>query len=92
MYTLVKIIDLLFDIFLIIIIAQVAISWLIAFGVMNLNNPQARKLVETLKKITDPIYEPLRKIIPPLGGIDITPIIVIFGLSVLKDIIIGLLL
>jgi len=52
------------DVFFWIIIAQVVMSWLIAFGVMNLQNQNARKVVEILQKITDPVYKPLRKIIP----------------------------
>ena len=62
-------------------------SWLIAFGVMNLQNQNARKVVEILQKITDPVYKPLRKIIPSIGGIDISPIIIIFAISILKNII-----
>lgn len=68
-----------------VIIAQVVISWLVAFQVMNLSNPQARNLVNLLDKITAPVYKPLRKFIPPIAGIDITPIIVIFGVIILRD-------
>jgi len=75
------------DVFFWIIVAQVVMSWLIAFGVMNLQNPNARKAVEILQKITDPVYKPLRKIIPSIGGIDISPIIIIFAISILKNII-----
>lgn len=91
MLFLIKLVDLAFDIYLFIIIAQVLVSWLIAFDVLNVNNPQARNLVEMLQRLTDPVYRPLRRFIPPIGGIDITPIIVIFGLSILKGIIIDLL-
>ncbi len=77
------------DIFFWIIIAQVAISWLIAFDVINIRNPQAGRLVELLNKATDWLYAPLRKVIPSIGGIDITPIIVIFGISILKQLIIS---
>jgi len=75
------------DILFWIIIAHVVMSWLIAFGVVNLQNNNARKAVQILQKITDPIYKPLQKIIPSIGGIDITPIIVIFAISILKNII-----
>lgn len=73
-----------------IIIATVAISWLVVFGVFNLNNPQARNLVELLNKATEPVYRPLRKYIPPIGGIDITPLIVLFGIMILQRIIASL--
>ena len=91
MGVLIQLIQLAFDIYLFIIIAQIAVSWLIAFDVMNTDNPQARNLVELLRKATDPVYKPLRKYIPAIGGIDISPIIVILGLSFAESIIIGLL-
>lgn len=79
------------EIYIYIIIAQVAISWLITFEVINASNPQAQNLVELLRKVTDPIYKPLRKFIPPIGGIDITPIIIILGLGLIKSILLQLL-
>lgn len=75
------------NIYMWIIIISVALSWLIAFGVLNTRNPQARNLVQLLERATDPIYKPLRRFIPPIGGIDITPMIVIFGIFILRDII-----
>ena len=82
-----QVLILLLDIFFWIIIAQVVMSWLLAFGVVNIQNSNARKFVEILHKITDPVYKPLRKIIPTIGGIDISPIIIIFGISIVKNII-----
>lgn len=70
-----------------IIIASVIISWLIAFEVLNVKNPQAQNLVNLLNKLTEPVYKPLRKYIPPIAGIDITPIIVIFGIFLLQELI-----
>jgi YggT family protein len=80
------------DLYMWVIIISVAISWLIAFGVLNTNNPQAGNLIRLLEKATEPVYKPLRRFIPPLGGIDITPMIVIFGIILLKGIIIQLFL
>lgn len=79
-----KLLLLALDICFWIIIIQVVMSWLIAFNVVNIKNPQAANLVALLQKATDPIYRPLRKIIPAIAGIDITPIIVIFGISLAK--------
>ena len=75
------------DIYVWIIIASVVISWLITFGVMNTRNPQAANLVGLLEKATDPVMSRIRKFIPPIGGIDITPIIVIFGIYLLQSIV-----
>jgi len=83
-----KILLLLLDVFLWIIIIQVALSWLIAFNVVNTSNPQARNFVTLLDKITSPVFKPLRKFIPAIGGIDITPIIVIFGIYLLQNLVV----
>ena len=88
---LIWLIDLAFSIYIWIIIIQVAVSWLIAFEVINASNPQAQNLIRLMQKATDPLYQPLRKFIPAIGGIDITPIILILGLSVLQNIVIGFL-
>lgn len=68
-----------------IIILQIVISWLLAFDVINLRNPKAQNLIQLMNKITDPVYKPLRKFIPAIAGIDITPIIVIIGVILLRD-------
>ncbi len=77
------------DIYIGIIIVQIAISWLINFEVINAGNAQAQNLIRLLEKLTDPVYKPLRKYIPPIGGIDITPIIVILGLNLLRGLVLG---
>ena len=79
-----KILLLLLDVVFWVIVIQVILSWLVAFDVVNVRNPQAANLVRFFEKITAPIYQPLRKVIPPIAGIDITPIIVIITIEVLK--------
>jgi YggT family protein len=70
-----------------IIIVQVIVSWLIAFDVINARNPQAANLLRILDRATEPVYRPLRKFVPPIGGIDITPIIVILGIYLLENLV-----
>ena len=82
-------ISLAFDIYIGIIIIQIAVGWLIVFDVINANNAQAQNLITLLKRATDPVFKPLRKYVPPIGGIDITPIIVILGLSFLRSLLLG---
>ena len=84
-----KLLLLALDIFFWIIIIQVALSWLIVFNVINVSNPQARNFIDLHQKVTDPIFRPLRKYIPPIGGIDITPIVVIFGIYLLQSLVIS---
>ncbi|MEJ0066932.1 MAG: YggT family protein [Caulobacteraceae bacterium] len=64
-----------------IVIANAIISWLIAFDVVNMRNNVVRSIVTFLDAVTRPILRPLRRVIPPLGGIDITPVILIVVLS-----------
>ncbi|MDR3510506.1 MAG: YggT family protein [Caulobacteraceae bacterium] len=57
------------------IIANAILSWLIAFDVINLRHPIARQVARFLDAVTAPILRPFQRFIPPIGGIDITPII-----------------
>ncbi len=77
------------QIYLWVIIIQVALSWLVVFNVINLSNPQAQNFVKLLNKVTDPVFSQLRKFIPPIGGIDITPIIVIFAIYLLQSVVVN---
>ncbi len=76
------------QLFVLVIILQVALSWLIAFEIVNAGNPAAQNLTAALKKLTDPVYKPLEKFIPPIGGIDIKPLVVIIGLQILGSILV----
>lgn len=78
---------LLLQIYVWIIIASVIVSWLIAFEVINVRNPQAANLVRLLNRVTEPVFKPIRKFVPPIGGIDITPIIVIILIYLLQGLI-----
>jgi len=67
-----------------IVIIQFIMSWLIQFEVLNLRQPIVQQAWVGINRITAPIYEPLRRIIPSVSGIDFTPIIVIFGIRALQ--------
>lgn len=82
-----EILMLLLDICFWIIIIQVVLSWLIMFEVINIRNPQAANFVRLVDRITAPVFAPLRKVVPPIAGIDITPIIVIFAIYLLKSLV-----
>ncbi len=76
--------------YILVIVVQVALSWLIALDIVNAENEAAKNLTALTKKLTDPIYTPLRKYIPPIGGIDLTPLVVIIGLQVLGGILLSI--
>ena len=59
-----------------VVIAAVIVSWLTAFNVINQYNIFVRSLLRILYALTEPVFRPIRKIIPPIGGLDLSPIIV----------------
>ncbi|MGH6878453.1 MAG: YggT family protein [Rhizomicrobium sp.] len=72
------------DIYWFIVIAAVVVSWLVAFGVLNTYHPLARSVVRMLDALTEPVFRRIRRIIPPLGGLDVSPLIVLLILWVLQ--------
>ena len=77
------------DIYLWLIIASVMVSWLVVFGVLNTRNKYVGQGVTLLNRATSPLMDKLRRVIPPLGGIDITPILIIFGIYFIKGVLLG---
>ena len=68
-----------------IIIAQVVISWLFVFRILDPYNRTVASIVEVLERITHPLYRPIRKILPDFGGIDLSPMVLIFAIIALRD-------
>jgi YggT family protein len=77
-------VDTLLELYIAVVIAAVIASWLVAFGVLNLSNPLARQLVQILDALTEPLFRRVRRIIPPIGGLDLSPIIVLIGIELLQ--------
>ncbi|MBV8972608.1 MAG: YggT family protein [Sphingomonadaceae bacterium] len=59
------------------VIIQAILSWLIAFNVINTYNNFVRSVLRTLDAITDPLLRPIRRILPEMGGIDLSPMVLI---------------
>ena len=60
-----------------VVIASVILSWLLAFNVINGYNPFVRSLWNGLRAVTEPVLAPIRRMLPDLGGIDISPVILL---------------
>ena len=60
-------------------IASVVLSWLMAFNVVNPHNQFVRTLWNAFNAVTEPLLRPIRRLLPDLGGIDISPIILLLG-------------
>lgn len=68
------------------IIINAILSWLVAFDVINLRNRFVYNIARALEAVTAPVMRPVQRFIPPLGGVDVSPIIVILVLIGMKDI------
>ena len=62
-----------------IIIVQAILSWLIAFNVINTSNDFIRSVWYALQKMTDPLYRPIRRILPDFGALDLSPMVVLLA-------------
>ena len=65
------------DLYIWLLIASAILSWLVAFNVVNVRNPIVASIGEFLYRITEPVLRPIRNALPNMGGIDISPVIVI---------------
>ncbi len=70
-----------------IVVASAILSWLVVFGVVNTRNQFVAMAVDFLYRVTEPALRPIRRLMPNLGGIDISPIILIIGLGFLLQLI-----
>ncbi len=77
--------DTVITLYVYILIASAILSWLVAFNVVNSRNPVVSQIGEFLYRITEPVLRPIRNLLPDLGGIDISPIIVLLLIYFLRE-------
>jgi YggT family protein len=75
------------DLYVWLLIAAAILSWLVAFNVVNTRNQFVSAVAEFLYRITEPVLRPIRNIMPNLGGLDISPIIVILLIMFIERVI-----
>ncbi|MEA3057282.1 MAG: YggT family protein [Sphingomonadales bacterium] len=85
----VKIADLLLGILTWVIIIQVALSWLLAFNVLNTGSGGVRAFVVALDRLTAPLYRPIRRLLPDFGGIDFSPLVILILIQVIEKLLDG---
>jgi YggT family protein len=73
------------QLYIYVLVASAVLSWLVAFNVVNVRNPIVSQIGEFLYRVTEPALRPIRRILPNLGGIDISPIILVLGLFFLRN-------
>lgn len=78
----------LIDLYTWVVIIAVVVSWLVAFGVINTFNRFARAAVQALDALTEPVFRQVRRVVPPIGGLDLSPLIVLILLEFLSYVIV----
>jgi len=81
MYSLIWLIDTVLAIYIWIVIASAVLSWLVAFNVVNTRNRFVYVVGDALYRLTEPVLRPIRRIVPSVGGLDLTPVILILLLA-----------
>lgn len=84
-----SILDLLLRVVSWIIIIQAILSWLVAFNVINTYNDFVRSFLDALGRITEPLYRPIRRILPDFGGLDFSPLVVLLLIYILRILLSG---
>src|SRR6478736_3569329 len=82
-----QIVQILLNVLWWIIIIQAVLSWLVAFNVVNTHNDFVRQLLYALGRMTDPIYRPIRRVLPDFGALDFSPLVVLLILSILNSVV-----
>ena len=88
MRAILDIIDIVLNLYVWLLIAAAILSWLIAFNVVNTRNQFVSSVAEFLYRITEPLLRPIRNILPDLGGLDISPIVLILIIMLIQRVIV----
>ena len=85
MNPIIYLVELVIEIYTWIVIAGAIMSWLVAFGVVNVRNQFIRLVVDMLYRMTEPLLRPIRRVLPNFGGVDIAPVVLLVALAVLRE-------
>lgn len=88
MRAILEIILLVLDLYWWVLIAMIVLSWLISFGVVNTRNQFVATVHRIVTALTDPLLRPIRRIVPSVGGLDLSPIILFIGIYFVRRLII----
>jgi len=87
MQSVLDVIEAILNLYIWLLIASAILSWLVAFNVVNTRNQVVSTVAEFLYRITEPVLAPIRNFMPNLGGLDISPIIVILAIYFIESVI-----
>lgn len=85
MYAVLNLIDNIITLYIYVLLFAVIASWLISFNVINTSNRVVYTIVDFLYKVTEPALRPIRRLLPNLGGLDLSPVVLILVLWFVRD-------
>lgn len=88
MLAVLEIVSLLLNVLWWIIIVQAVLSWLVAFNIINTQSDFVRSVLIALDRLTEPLYRPIRRILPDFGQLDLSPMVVLLLIIIVQRIII----
>ena len=69
------------------VFVQVVLSWLVGFNVINTSNEAVRRFQHGLDRFLEPLYRPIRRILPDFGGLDFSPLVILLLITILSEIV-----
>lgn len=84
LFGLLQFIDVVLSLVIFIMIAQVIVSWLLAFNILNMSNRFVATVANALWQLTDPLLRPIRRMLPNFGGLDISPIVLFLAIYFIR--------
>ena len=88
MYSLINLVSTVIQLYIYVLIAAAVLSWLIAFNVVNTRNQFVSAVADALYRLTEPVLAPIRRILPSLGGLDLSPVVLILLLVFARNLLI----
>lgn len=89
LFSLLQVIDIVLDLFVWALIISVIMSWLVHFNVINPHNQFVSMVGNFLYRLTEPVLAPIRRILPDLGGVDISPVVVVLIIFFIRGVLRG---
>jgi len=89
MLSILQILNMVLDVAWFLVLAQVILSWLINFQVLNLRQPLVAQIWDGLNRLFEPVYRPIRRVLPEMGGIDLSPLVLLLGIYALRIVILN---
>ncbi|AEQ53235.1 YggT family protein [Pelagibacterium halotolerans] len=84
LFGLLQFVDVVLSLVIFIMIAQVIVSWLLAFNILNMSNQFVATIANALWQLTNPLLAPIRRLLPNFGGLDISPIVLFLAIYFIR--------